>query len=318
MKKLTYLALALIAFIGTTAFTSSLIKDIDLKLNLKKGESFYMLIETAQDITQTMMGQEIKQNQTMIMGYDYDVVDVLSNGNYKIEITYKRVAFKNESDYGSTSYDSDDAESESNPAAKSFKPLLNSTYYFVCDHKGNVLEVGGLEKMIQGMVESMDFTTDEEKKAYEETLKQQYGEENMKSQLSNGMSFYPKKGVSVGDSWSKTIEMNTGMSMILTNIWTLNSINGNISNISVKSDITTNTDETTDLNGMKIKYDLKGLQTGEMEVNNATGMVNKSTLDQNIKGNMSMISEGSDDLMPTNIDVPIELNTKMTIVCTKR
>lgn len=314
MKKLLYLSFVIIAFIATSAFTLFLVDKIDLKLNLKKGDSFYMLVETNQDIAQTMMGQEMKQKQIMIMGYDYDVLDVLSNGNYKIQITYKRVAFKNESDYGSTSYDSSEPETESNPAAKSFKSLLNSNYYFICDNKGNVLEVAGLDEMIQEMIESMEFNTEEEKIAYRESLEEQYSSEDMKSQLSNSMSFYPNKSVSSGDSWNKIIGNNTGMPMVLTNTWTLNSINGNVSNISVISDLTTNPDETIDLNGMTVKYDLKGSQTGEMEVNNVSGMVNTSTVNQDIKGTMTMSSES----LPEDMTMPISMKTTMTITCTKK
>ena len=316
MKKVFNYSIILASLIIFSAFSLNYGKKVDLKLNLKKGDKFYLLTIAEQDITQTMMGQEIKIGQTIEMGYDYDVVEVLSNGNYKIKSTYTKIVYKQDSQYGSVDYDSDNADSEASGQAKAFAALKGLSFYFTCDEKGNVTDVEGTEDMLNAVIASYgDELPEEKKEEVRKSLKGQFGDKAMKSTLANVMNIYPEKAIKVGKSWSREINLNVGMPMTLANTWTLNSVKKGKALISVETTIKTNPEaEPMEVQGMSMKYDLSGTQTGEMTVDIKTGLTEKSVVDQEFGGKMIM----SGGMLPEEMEVPITIISKITLTMTEK
>ncbi len=316
MKKIFNYSIILASLIIFSAFSLNYGKKVELKLNLEKGDKFYVLTLTEQDITQTMMGQEIKIGQTIEMGYNYDVVDVLSNGNYKIKSTYTKIGYKQDSQYGSIDYDSDNADAEASGQAKAFAALKGLSFSFTCDEKGNVTEVEGTEDMLNAVIASYgDELTEAKKEEVRKSLKGQFGDEAMKSTLSNVMNIYPEKKIKVGSSWSRDVNLNVGMPMILANTWTLNSVKSGKALISVETAIKTNSEaKPMEVQGMSMKYNLSGTQTGEMTVDIKTGLTEKSVVDQEFGGKMIM----SGGMLPETMKVPITIISKVTLTMTKK
>lgn len=315
MKKIISTSLAIIILLSTS-FTIDYGKKIELKLNLKKGDKFYVLMDTEQDITQSMMGQEIEMDQAIKMGYDYDVVDILDNGDYKIQVTYRKIVYKQESQYASVNYDSDDENAELTPQTQGFAALKDQSFNFTCDNKGNVKDVGGVDELMSDMVESMgESLSDEQKAMVKETLKGQFGDQAMKSNLANTMNIYPDKKVGEGDEWSKDIKMNMSMPMTLSNTWKLNSIKDGKAFVTINTIIKALSEaEPMKVQGMEMKYDLEGTQTGEMEIDIETGLAEKSVINQDIKGDMIM----SGEQLPEPMAVPINIKSKITLTMTKK
>lgn len=86
MKKLILSTLLLLG-VMTSIFAQ---EKYDLRLNLKKGQTFTYQVTLNNPMTISMMGQqmEIKQNQTI--NYTYKVLDV-KDGNYQMEINIDRI-----------------------------------------------------------------------------------------------------------------------------------------------------------------------------------------------------------------------------------
>ena len=92
MKKLILSTLLLLG-VMTSVFAQ---EKYDLRLNLKKGQTFTYQVTLNNPMTISMMGQkmEIKQNQTI--NYTYKVLDV-KDGNYQMEINIDRIQISSSS-----------------------------------------------------------------------------------------------------------------------------------------------------------------------------------------------------------------------------
>lgn len=312
MNKLLKHSVILLTLLLSSAFTTTA-QNIDLKLNLKKGDRFYVLMDTDQDISQTMMGQEMQQKQVMTMGYDFDVVDVNGNGDYKIQVTYRKIVYKNKNAYSEILYDSE-IDSTHTPGTESFDTLINASFYFTCNAYGNVSEVKGLDEIAIKMVEtnSNNLTVEQIEETKKSYIKQ-FGNESMKSDLSKTMDFYPKNTIKVGSTWQKTVMLNASIPMTLVNTWSLNTIKGDIAFIGVDSNIQTTNDDYIQNGEMQYKYDISsGKQVGEMEVDINSGLIRKSVIKQDIKGDMSMISETIKEPVVIPMTIQSTVSTTMT------
>lgn len=316
MKKTINFTVLLLSIILFSAFTISKDKAYDLRLNLHKGDKFYVLATTEQNIIQSMMGQEVKIIQTIVMGYDYEVVDVLDNGDFNIKVTYVKVAFKQDSQYANLDYDSDKDNSEITPQTQAFAALKGATFNFICNNKGAVKEIDGIDKLLVEMIETIgkDLTA-EQKLEIENSLKLQFGDEAMKSTLSNTMNIYPENRIKKGESWNRVIDLNVGMPMKLDNTWTLVDVKKDLAQVTVNSKIETlKTDEPMQVQGMEMEYKLTGDQSGTIKLNVLTGLAEESIVNQKIKGTMVLTGE----MLPQAMEVPISIETKATVTMSKK
>lgn len=316
MKKIFNYSAILISLIVFSAFSLNYGKKIDLKLNLQKGDKFYVLTVSEQDITQSMMGQEIKIAQTIRMGSDYDVVDVLKNGDFNIKVTYQRIAYRQDSQYASVDYDSDKPDAEVSEQAKAFAALKGISFSFICDEKGNVSNVTGTDEMLDKIIASYGSElTESKKEAVKKSLEMQFGDEALKSTLSSLMNIYPEKPVKTGSSWSRMIELNVGMPIVLDNTWKLNSVKKGQAFVSINTVITANSAaEPMEIQGMTMKYELKGSQEGELIIDIETGLTKSSIMNQKLSGKMLM----SGGMLPEAMEVPIQIETKASVTMEKK
>ena len=148
-----------------------------------------------------------------------------------------------------------------------------------------------------------------------ESLKSQFGDEATKSAFANSMNMYPDQAVKVGAQWSGDVTLQTAMPLVLNNSWKLESLNGNLANVSIHSIINSKTDsKPVEVQGMEMTYDLEGDQTGNIILNIETGLAEKTELDQKINGTMVM----SGEMLPEPMKVPMKIETKTIITKSKR
>ena len=86
MKKLILSTLLLLG-VMTSVFAQ---EKYDLRLNLKKGQTFTYQVTANNPMTISMMGQQMEMKQTQTITYTYKVLDV-KDGNYLMEINVDRM-----------------------------------------------------------------------------------------------------------------------------------------------------------------------------------------------------------------------------------
>ncbi len=309
--KSTFSLSTILAFVilVSTAFVLPADK-IKLRLNLKKGEVYKVRSTIKQDILQTIMGQEQRMEQNQINEYTQTVIDKDNQGNMWVEIEYTRIKIKTVQNGVTTEFDSDQAKpiEEIDKNFKSYAALKGQKFQVKYSPLGEVLEMRGVDKMWDDMLEKMDIEGEAQKEEVRKILKTNFGEKALTANLQKSSRIYPEQKVDVGDTWSNNMEMQVMMKMKLKNDYTLRERKNGFAFVDVVTDISTNPDSAVEMSGMKMTFDLSGEQEGYMKVDEKTGLVVYSIVNQDLSGDVSMSMSGQDMSWPMDIksDIIIE------------
>ena len=142
-------------------------------------------------------------------------------------------------------------------------------------------------------------------------------EQSIKESTSSLMVVYPDEPVGIGDSWSKIIAVSTGSPMIMENKWTLKDRKNGTAIIDVNSVMKPNPDaKPMEMGTMKMDYQLSGTQNGRMDMEESTGRIIKSKMNQDMSGQIVM-SDSSGQGMP-DMTVPMKIKSVITFEMTER
>ena len=281
MKKIFLLLLATvsIAFIFPACNNSKSGDAVDLKLNLKKGETYTYIMKMN-------MNMASMSDINMDMGFKMKVDDVDAQNNYALLCSYDAIRFKVSvmgKDMGFDSKNIGDTTHE-NPQDQMFRKIFGSmvgkSFKMTMSQKGEVVKVEGLKEVVESMTESMDIPEDK-KEQMRQQMNQSFSEEQMKQTFSQGFSVFPDKPVKVGDSWKKNITKNTsGIAMNQEVTYTVKEITANAVMLSLSGDIKSSKAES----GEAAKIDdMSGDLKGTMEMDRTTGMIHTGNMDMDMK-----------------------------------
>ena len=269
----------------------------DIRLNLKKGDVYSMNMKMANVIDQEMMGTKIEANQEVTTETEIRVADVLPNGNYIIEQTYKRLTLSMNTNGQEMSYDTD-AEDASSPLA-SLKSLKDATIKYELTPKGDISDIRGLNEIIGGMSPSQ--------------AKMISGIAD-KDKMSSTFSYIPKEKVAPGDSYTKSIKIKEVMGIAVDTKYTVESITSDEAVIALSSDMTFSPDKPVEQGGMTMRTKGKGTQTGTYRIDLSSGMPKNAKTRQDIEMTVTMKNPqtGKDMSIPMKIVSNVDMTvTKM-------
>jgi hypothetical protein len=285
------------------------------RLHPQKGKKYFVKMVTDQQITQTMDGQEQNMEQTMGMGMDFDINDVNDRGDVWVRYTYRWMMLRQKGPMGEFVYDSAQKDVNVPPQVQGFAALLNSTYAVKLTPQGKALQVEGLDKMRDNVIKRLPEGPMREYmlKGMEEFL----GEGAIKEFTQNSFTMYPDKEVGVGDSWTKTVSLTQGFPMIIENKWTLKDRKDGVATLDTVSEIKPNPNaKPMEMGPTKMTYELTGAQQGEVRMDEATGLMLTSKLQQQISGQMKMQSTGGQQ--PQEMTVPVKIKGTVTMEMKER
>jgi hypothetical protein len=291
---------------------------IQLRLNVKKGESIKLRVSMEQDISQTIGDMKQDMEQTVVMTMTYNIVDVAEDGTATINASYDGVVYRNDGPLGLIEYDSDKSEGDAHPLAGGFAALVGKSFTMMMTPTGEVTQVQGIEEMLDAMIEDMGVPDGPEKEMMREQMKKQFGDEAMKNQVRNMVTTYPEKPVGVGDTWTEKVADVPQLPIVITTTYTFKSRSEGIATLEVESEVTPNPDAEPVNAGMaRISYDLSGEMNGTMEIEEATGWTRKASVTQELSGTAKMLDSptGEDMSWPISIEsvVTIELLEKRSL-----
>ena len=172
----------------------------DLKLRLKKGDVFKMENTTDQLIEQDIMGQTQEQHQVMKYTLSYEVADVV-NKVYIMKITYLAVSAMMDTPMGKMEYDSENHDGgDISPMLKGFAALPGKHFEIKVNQMGKTIEVNGTDEMLDQLVQEFDLPDESTREQLRESLKRQFGDKALKSNMESAMAFYPGRPVNTGDT----------------------------------------------------------------------------------------------------------------------
>ncbi len=309
----TFKKLLLFALVFAMPVFVAIGSGVNLELNLKKGDVTKYRATNNQVITQTMGGaeQEIKQDQ--IYEYDISVIGKDDQGNFNTSITYTRVAIDIEAQGMNMAFDSekDDKSAANNPQLMGFAALVDKSLNAKFSPAGEIIEVSGVEKMIDEMVADVSAGNEGMKAQMKQTMQQSFNQESLKQMFGGSFIQFPTKSLKKGDTWTEKHSITNQFTLNVINNYTLKSVDGGKAKLSISSTLSTEPGNKSNMQGMEVTYNLFGTQSGEITVDVKTGEILGSEIDQNISGNFSA------DMAGDKMDVPMTIASKMKVEIVK-
>jgi hypothetical protein len=189
--------------------------------------------------------------------------------------------------------------------------MLGKEFEVAINKNGTIENVTGLESIIKDIIAEID-TDNPAVNAYESTLTDAFGVENIKNNLEYIIPHYPDYEVSAGDEWSfDKISKTAQFEFKLKNTSTLKEISSRNIIIQTVSAIDTPGSSDIEIEGMNARLQMKGEQVGEIRIDPETGIAKSGIIKQNIAGNLwvDMSQQGGGNLkVPMQISSEIELN----------
>lgn len=278
------------------------------KLKFEKGQKYYLRMTTEQKITQTIMGKEQTVDQNVGIGADFDINDVDAGGNTWARYTYRWVKFAQKTPMGEMAYDSSNKDASVPPMGLGFAALLGEGFSLKMTPTGQVAELKDLDKMRSNIQKK--FADGPMRELMIKSMEKYTSEEAVKESTESSMAIYPDRPVGIGDSWSRTIVLSSSAAMILENTWTLKGRKDGVAAIEVVSIIKPNPKaEPVDMGAMKMSYRLSGKQQGLIEMDESTGRMIRSKMNQELSGDVAIKNAATPDAPDMILPMKIKATT---------
>lgn len=238
---------------GTDGSGSS--DEIELKLNLTKGKKYDMKMVMNSNAEMNMMGQAVNTVNNIEMGMDYEVMDVLANGNFLVRTTYKKTKMDGETMGMKYEYDSETGKvsgMQGEQMSKSMKKMIGQYTELEMDKFGKVIKTTNSDttgkRKNRGGIENFSFAV------------------------------FPDKKIKVGDTWESNIEQNMeGTMMVIKSTYKLISVKDGIAEVSIDGVVEIKP-------GSEGK--VSGTQKGTAKIEVATGLGKEVVIDQDMEMEM--------------------------------
>ncbi len=304
----------LICLLTVLAVNVQAAQEIDLKLNLQKGDKYKSTMIQDQKISQSFNGMAMDVNQHQEMSMFSEVTQVDQNGNMTIKTTYGDMKMKVTTPQMTMEFDTanPDPNLMNNPQtaamASMYSAMKNANIDIVVSPSGETLSVEGLDQMIDQMFENMDPNM---AAGMKEMIKNFISEDQVQ-QMSNGMyATYPEKPIQIGDVWDTIINAGGDQFPIsLDSTCVLKDIKDNTAliEITAKMDMGSDGGKVIEQNGMKMNLLLTGVMSGTQQVNADTGWLTESQMQQSFSGSMKMQPNAQ---MPQGMTIPMSIEGKV-------
>jgi len=281
------------------------------RLRLEEGKQYYMQTINEQQISDLTTAKEGTAVMTIGIGAKLDVSNIDANGNAQVTYTYKWVKVGIKWATEEKVYDSSKKDSTISPELQWFAPLLEESFSLTITPEGLISEIKGLDKvrsnvrqkLPQGQMQELAMSS----------LKSWLNEQALRERIENSMAIYPDKPVGVGDSWSRNTAYSIGSAMILENRWTLKERKNGVAVIEVVSTIKPNPQaKPTEMGspGVTSSSEFTGNQQGLIEMQESTGLIINSKINQQMSGQTTITRPGvPDEVTPMEITGVISMET---------
>lgn len=285
MKKALFISLAL--FLGLTFSTAQ----VNLTFNPVNGAKYRYVMDTSQDIEQSVMGQNLPMSQKITAVYEMQVLDK-TGGDVKTSFKYSEMVYDLSSSVMNMRYDSKNPVAGSSPIdaalGKVFGSIVDKPFTVTVSADGTVKSITGLSEIVNEVINT--FGNDQQSVMIKQAMQEQFSNETMKSTLEQAFKIYPGRTVNPGDSWDIEQDLGgMGMPLMSKSTYKLRSVDNGKAMV----------DLTSVIGGME--GNVAGTQTGTVEFDIASGLPLNVDMNQDMKGTMTA----------NGMDVEMEIKSKV-------
>lgn len=286
---------------------------VDLSLHLEPGKTYQQLYHGTAEISQQINGQEIAMT-TVIDGKTDFLVKGVSGEDYQMEVSYGMLSLAVQTGQGSVSFSSEKVDS-TDIFSTIFKSIVGKPFQVTMNKKGKVLSARGLDNLWQSVLDSRTDLDTAQKAQLMDQLMKSFGEKAFIGNMELATAFFPDHSVGKNDKWEVRTKLESLMSAESVAQYQLTSIEGETVSIKGESKLETEDKEAySPVNGMPIKYNLRGDGQSEIKIDKKSGWVIESKIEQSIKG-VAQIKENP--RVPEGMIIPMSVRTSATITGTK-
>jgi hypothetical protein len=288
MKKILYI------IIGLTLWTSCQAQKETLELNLTKDEIYNQRMVLNASMFQTIDGQQIDINMSMSGDMTYKIIDI-QDAVYDMEVRYETMGMKMTLPFGEMEFSSDKND-ENDILSTVLRKMINKPFFVKMTKFGKVIEVKNIESLFSDLLDEFPQIDDFQRQRMKDQLMQAYGEKAFKGSFEMCTAIFPDLPVSKGEKWTINTQLETGMSAAIETDYQLKEVTGSYCQIIGISRIeTVDKDAYMELNGMPVKYNLRGTMTSDIKIDKVTGWVLSANIYQSVSGTI-YIEDDSEEL----------------------
>lgn len=296
MKKLsvfTFLLFAIFSFSQT----------YNIKLNLKKGETFSVLSDIKMDMLQKVMGQEMPMKMDIVIAYSYKVLNA-DKDLYTLEGKYNYLG--NDMEMMGRNMKMASNINDENPANKMFAGMVNIPFTIKVKPNGDVVSVEGYEKVIEGMKNALPENIREEgSMEFEKSFSKDQVAQTFKSTFFS----IPPKPVKIGETWEAVYgSQSNGLDLTNHMVCKLEAVEKDIYKISYTGNLAAKDGASIEKNGMKMDVKkMTGTMTGNLILDKKTSWVKNSANNANM--NLQLEMKMGDSPMTMESDIKMDFTT---------
>lgn len=278
-------------------------------INVKKGDKYNLHEVVDQKVATTLHGLNVNTEQVMDMNLTMEVQDVDKDKNVTLSYKYDSIKVSTEDIVSKKEYDSKNPDSN-NPLADTYGAVVGKGFTVKVSKKGQVLETKGADELLNSIFSKL--SGDNQTDAVKNTLKQNFGEDAIKSMVSQSINYQPSNRVKVNDTWENKYNIMALYPMEASNKFKLLSEKDGLLTVDVQSTVADTKGKQVQFMATQADMELKGDCKGMININKKTGLMAKGDFIENMSGDMDVTLDGK------NVKIPTEISTKTTYETTKK
>ncbi len=258
----------------------------DLGLKLELGKTYSQTYVSRIDIAQTINGIEQEQKMEIKGGMDFRVIQSLED-RYIMSTSYTSLIMKMNSFMGETTFSSEN--NEENLLSKILKDMKGKEFTVEMYKNGVIRQIKDIENLYSGIFESFPEVPQLQKQQIFSQLESAYGEKAFKGNIEMITAIFPDSKVKVGEHWNNSVKLESGMSGLINNTFTLSKFDKeNVIVEGVSKIVTEDKEAYVDVNGMPVKYNLSGTMKSTFKLDPISNWILEGTVEQEISGNVEI------------------------------
>ena len=279
-----------------------------LRLGLTEGQSTRYRYSYQQSVSQQVGDKQGSIEQTLTFEWVEDV-SAVTEEVANVGVTFEVVKFQQVTHAGSQSFDSTDPETVPSWGTKGYAGLVGRGFETRVAPDGEVKEVRGCAVLASDILREHYGGESQADENYGASFARQFSDEAMRDMLRPVREIYPDRQVSVGDSWTRELEVTTGFPRLHTMTFTLNEIRDGRWFVGMTSVVTPLEDAPPTIYGsFQMTVRLSGSEEGEFEVSAADGQLLTAKVSHDLKG--SSVVQGGES---SGAGMPMEFKGTITI-----
>ena len=284
-------------------------QNVNLELNLAKGETYSLFMITNSSIQQHIMDMDMNINMNYSSRVSYKVTDIIGS-EYRMDVKYDSISMSMSMPTGELEYSSE--KNDTNDIVSTMLEVMaQNPFHLKMTRKGKITGLSGLDSLYTAMMDRFPDMDEARKKQVMDQINNSYGEDAFTGQFEMVSAIFPDTAVGIGDIWVIKSKLQSMVSANMETTYELLEIQNGYNLIHGETIISEDDENAAkEINGVKMDFKINGTMTSSMKINATTGWVMESKIDQDLIFTSSFDSINE---KPEGMSLEMKMKSVMTI-----